>query len=195
MKHHITPSTSLPFCLPNKPLGSMSFARWINLGVITLSLSNHIPSLRAAVSAPASPPKMTPLVVAGEARCAIVSPQEDPMAKRTAAKLAEYLRVQTGAEPLVLTEAGLAGATLLGFQPHDIPVLIAAKLLQPLGKPVANSPKYLAACVIEELRSNPDWLDRATRAVTRHWQFKNSRKSVARLTEVHDQTWAIASRN
>ena len=68
-------------------------------------------------------------------------------------------------------------ATILGFQPHDIPVLIAAKLLQPLGKPVPNAPKYFAVCVLEELRGNPDWLDRASRAVSRHWQVKNGRKT------------------
>ena len=90
---------------------------------------------------------------------------------------------------------GRQAGTLLGFQPHDIPVLIAAKLLQPLGKPMANSPKYFAACVIEELRCNPDWLDRATRAVTRHWQLKNSKKSVSRFAEDDGQARAIAARN
>src|SRR5580765_2484736 len=68
-------------------------------------------------------------------------------------------------------------ASLLGFQVHDIPVLIAAKLLEPLGKPVPNAPKYFAACVLEELRNNSDWLDRASRAVSRHWRVKNGRKT------------------
>ncbi len=68
-------------------------------------------------------------------------------------------------------------ASLLGFQAHDIPVLVAAKLLDPLGKPVPNAPKYFATCVLEELRCNPDWLDRASRAVSRHWRAKNGRKS------------------
>jgi hypothetical protein len=69
-------------------------------------------------------------------------------------------------------------ASLLGFQPHDIPVLVAAKLIQPLGKPVPNAPKYFAACVLEELRGNPDWLDRATRAVSRRWQLKNGKRAL-----------------
>src|SRR5512140_453020 len=81
---------------------------------------------------------------------------------------------------------GRQAGTLLGFQPHDIPVLIAAKLLQPLGKPMANSPKYFAACVIEELRCNPDWLDRATRAVSRHWQSKNARQSMKCASDADD---------
>ena len=40
---------------------------------------------------------------------------------------------------------GRQAASLLGFQPHDIPVLVAAKLLQPLGKPVANAIELAAA--------------------------------------------------
>ena len=54
-----------------------------------------------------------------------------------------------------------------------------AKLLQPLGKPAPNGTKYFATCVLEELRCNPDWLDRASRAVSRHWQMKNGCNSKA----------------
>ena len=77
---------------------------------------------------------------------------------------------------------GRQAATILGFQPHDIPVLMAAKLLQPLGKPVANAPKYFASCVLEELRCNTDWLDRASRAVSKHWQLKNGKKPALGVT-------------
>lgn len=70
-------------------------------------------------------------------------------------------------------------AALLGFQPHDIPVLVAAKQLQPLGKPVPNAQKFFAACIVEELRSNPDWLDKATRTIAQNWQAKNGAKSKA----------------
>jgi len=35
-------------------------------------------------------------------------------------------------------------ALLLGLQEHDIAALVTAKLLVPLGKPAANSPKYFA---------------------------------------------------
>lgn len=42
---------------------------------------------------------------------------------------------------------------------------------------MANAPKYFAACVLEELRSNPDWLDKASRAISKHWQAKNERKA------------------
>ena len=88
-----------------------------------------------------------------------------------------------------------AGGQLLGFQSHDIPVLIAAKLLQPLGKPVPNAPKYFAACVLEELRCNPDWLDQASRAISRHWQAKNGKRPFPSASEFDDQGRALAARN
>ena len=42
--------------------------------------------------------------------------------------------------PARLHSSEVAG--MLGFQDHDIPVLLVARLLIPLGKPAANAPKY-----------------------------------------------------
>ena len=67
-------------------------------------------------------------------------------------------------------------ALLLGLQEHDIAVLVAAKLLLPLGKPAANSPKYFAAVEIEAHGSDSGWLGEATKALAKHWQRKNDRK-------------------
>ena len=64
-------------------------------------------------------------------------------------------------------------AALLGFQPHDIPVLTRLGLLKPLGRPAPNSTRYFAATYIEGLREDTEWLDKATRAIGRHWQQKN----------------------
>jgi hypothetical protein len=69
-------------------------------------------------------------------------------------------------------------ALLLGFQEHDVPALVAAKLLVPLGKPAANSPKYFAAVAIAERAVDPEWLSQATKALARHWLRKNERKQV-----------------
>ena len=68
-------------------------------------------------------------------------------------------------------------AKVLGFEPHDIPLLIASKFLKPLGSPAPNAPKYFAAMVILELAQNPEWLDRATKTISKHWKVKNSRKN------------------
>src|SRR5882724_3592951 len=69
-------------------------------------------------------------------------------------------------------------ALLLGFQEHDIPPLVAAKLLLPLGRPAANAPKYFAAVIIAERAANPGWLAEATKALAKHWQRKNQRKQM-----------------
>jgi hypothetical protein len=38
-----------------------------------------------------------------------------------------------------------------GRQPHDVPLLVAARLLKPLGNPAPNGVKYYAAVEIVEL--------------------------------------------
>jgi hypothetical protein len=71
-------------------------------------------------------------------------------------------------------------AVLLGFQEHDIPVLIAGKLLIPLGKPAQNAPKYFAAIDVIRAAEDRDWLSQATRLLSRHWSEKNGRKATSR---------------
>jgi hypothetical protein len=68
-------------------------------------------------------------------------------------------------------------ALLLGFQEHDIALLVAAKLLVPLGKPAPNAPKYFAAVQIAERASDCEWLSDATKQLAKHWFGKNQRKS------------------
>ena len=71
-------------------------------------------------------------------------------------------------------------AALLGFQPHDISVLVRLGLLRPLGRPAPNSVRYFAAVEIDRLREDRDWLDKATRAVGRKWQEKNRTAGASR---------------
>lgn len=68
-------------------------------------------------------------------------------------------------------------ALLLGFQEHDIAVLVAAKLLVPLGKPALNAPKYFASIAIAERACDAEWLSSATKQVAKYWLRKNQRKS------------------
>jgi hypothetical protein len=73
-------------------------------------------------------------------------------------------------------------AQLLGFSEHDIPVLIRLRLLKPLGNPPPNGHNYFATVELERLAQDPNWLDKATRAVIQHWQSKNrSRVEPSRL--------------
>ena len=64
-------------------------------------------------------------------------------------------------------------AAILGFQAHDIPVLVSKKLLRPLGRPAPNATKYFAARDIELLGNDPAWLTKATQSMYDHWQGKN----------------------
>lgn len=63
----------------------------------------------------------------------------------------------------------------LGFEAHDIPVLVKAGLLKPLGNPAPNAPKYFAAFDILEKAKDSTWLNKATRAMANHWKTKNAR--------------------
>lgn len=67
-------------------------------------------------------------------------------------------------------------AWALNFQPHDIPVLVASKILKPLGSPPANGLKFFAATEVMELSKDSSWLARATNAIHQHWHRKNLRK-------------------
>lgn len=65
-------------------------------------------------------------------------------------------------------------AEILGFLPHEIPVLLKAGLLKPLGKPAPNGHKFFSTMEISSLSENREWLDKATRTVARHWKDRNS---------------------
>ena len=56
-------------------------------------------------------------------------------------------------------------AWFLGFELHEIPILIAASLLKPLGHPARNSTKFFATQALERLRRDEKWLARASDAI------------------------------
>lgn len=66
-------------------------------------------------------------------------------------------------------------AALLGFAESDIPILVAAGLLKPLGKPAANAPKFFARVEIEHFGRDVSWLNQATRCVAQYWKRKRDR--------------------
>jgi hypothetical protein len=59
----------------------------------------------------------------------------------------------------------LEAAWYLGFQPHEISILTGAGMLEPLGHPPANTPKYFSTESQAELRDNQKWLEKATDAI------------------------------
>ena len=72
-------------------------------------------------------------------------------------------------------------AWVVNCQPHDVPTLVAARLLKPLGNPLPSSVKYFAALELLEQVKDRTWLAKVTNALNQHWQKKNAGKK-SRLT-------------
>ena len=67
-------------------------------------------------------------------------------------------------------------AWFLGFEPQEIPMLVAAGLLKPLGHPARNSTKFFATETLEQFRRDEKWLARASDAIAAYWRQRNARK-------------------
>ena len=65
---------------------------------------------------------------------------------------------------------------VLNCQPHDIPALISARLLKPLGNPAPNGGKYFSAAEVLETAKDRSWLVKVTNAIIQHWQKQNGKK-------------------
>ena len=69
-----------------------------------------------------------------------------------------------------------ATAKLLGFGEHDIQILMASRKLVPLGDPAPNAPKWFAAIEIIHLAADKDWLNKASKEVSKYWKHKRQRR-------------------
>jgi hypothetical protein len=67
-------------------------------------------------------------------------------------------------------------AWVLNCQVHDIPALVTAKLIKPLGNPPANGIKFYATADVLESMQDRNWLVRMSATIYQHWQRKNSAK-------------------
>lgn len=72
-------------------------------------------------------------------------------------------------------------ACVLNCQVHDVPILVATKLLKPLGSPQPNSVKYFAAFEVQELLKDRSWLSRMTNALNQHWRNQNAKRKNSSL--------------
>ena len=68
-------------------------------------------------------------------------------------------------------------AVLLGLAEHDIPMLVGAGLLKPLGDPPPNAVKYFASIQVLELAGEIGRLGKIRNAIYEHWRGKNAAKS------------------
>jgi hypothetical protein len=66
---------------------------------------------------------------------------------------------------------------VLNCQPHDIPALISARLLKPLGNPAANGIKFFGTADVLENAKDRAWLVKVTNTISQHWQRQNARKN------------------
>ena len=66
---------------------------------------------------------------------------------------------------------------MLNCQAHNVPVLVVARLLKPLGNPQPNSVKYFATVEVLELTKDRTWLAKVTNTVSLHWKQKNQCKA------------------
>ena len=67
-------------------------------------------------------------------------------------------------------------AWVLNCQAHDVPILVGARLLKPLGNPPPNSVKYFATLEVLEQAKDRTWLAKVTNALSQYWQNKNAAK-------------------
>ena len=67
-------------------------------------------------------------------------------------------------------------AWVLNCQPHDVPALVAHRLLKPLGNPAPNAVKFFATADVLELTKDRAWLVKVSNTICQHWQKQNARK-------------------
>ena len=72
-------------------------------------------------------------------------------------------------------------ARILGMSEHDIPTLVRARLLIPLGHPSAWGTKYFATCELIRLANDVKWLSKASLEISRFWKNKNNRRTGQKL--------------
>lgn len=70
-------------------------------------------------------------------------------------------------------------AIVLGFQEHEIPLLVQHGQLEPLGNPKQNARKYFARTQILDFADNQQWLSKATKLMYQHWMKKNGNRRKA----------------
>ena len=66
-------------------------------------------------------------------------------------------------------------AATVGCEEHHIPILIAARLIKPLGSPPKNAPKYFGRDYVLGLAADERWLTRMSDALVAHWAHRNKK--------------------
>lgn len=78
------------------------------------------------------------------------------------------------------------GAEALGVATHDIPPLMRAGLLKPLGHPQRYCMKKFSRETLARNIADETWLDKVAAAIHRHWRIQNALKR-ARQAQLNGQ--------
>jgi hypothetical protein len=97
---------------------------------------------------------------------------------KTTTEQTEFLNLKLVSGRLNATQA----AWFLGFEPHEITILVGAGVLKPLGHPAMNSAKHFATESLQQLWHDEKWLGKATDTVINYWKQRNARKNTASPT-------------
>jgi hypothetical protein len=69
-------------------------------------------------------------------------------------------------------------AAVLNCQSRDMRILLAERLLKPLGNPPPNSVKFVSTLELLEQVKDRAWLAKVTNALNQHWKRKNAEKKI-----------------
>jgi hypothetical protein len=83
-------------------------------------------------------------------------------------------------------------AWMLNCQPYDIPVLVAQKLLKPLGVPAQNGHKYFSFDEVREQMRDRSWLSRVTNALQHYWRNRNGSRNSSRVLALDETAECLA---
>jgi hypothetical protein len=87
----------------------------------------------------------------------------------------QFLSLATKPARLTVEEA----AWYLGFNPAEVALLIARGVLKPIGHPPRSGRKWLALAELERHRNDAAWLSKASDAIVKYHQRRNSRRTSA----------------
>jgi hypothetical protein len=87
-------------------------------------------------------------------------------------------------------------AWFLGFSSHEIPMLLGARLIKPLGHPPENGLKFFLRAELERVQDDPLWMAKACDAILKYWKSQNVKKMRAASTVRGSRTkLSISSRS
>lgn len=76
-------------------------------------------------------------------------------------------------------------AAFAGCETHHVPIIIAARLIKPLGNPPVNAPKFFSREEVLRLTSDERWLAKMSDALVSHWAKRNSKKKAKKNNPLH----------